>query len=196
MQIYFYSIKISEQTLKFDHIAVNKKDFHASKQPIALDLMEGSRILVSDTFKHNENSFKHFIGYLHVDDVIRPLSIVLPPTNWYLKYFDNGGKNVSFLMEDEDAYFKYTESWSKIKKLLGVKLHSEPIYDDKYIKTFNSMINTLFLGNEIPKERNHFIFIAAICIDSFLKIDQKKLSSSLLITMQIQNKKERSSQFY
>ena len=35
------------------------------------------------------------------------------------------------------------------------------------------MINTLFLGSEIPKERNHFICISAICIDSVLKVDKK-----------------------
>ena len=46
---------MSEQTLKFDEIVVNKKDFHASKKGIALDLVESSRILVSDKFKHNEN---------------------------------------------------------------------------------------------------------------------------------------------
>ena len=36
------------------------------------------------------------------------------------------------------------------------------------------MINTLFSGNEIPKERNHYICIAAICIDSVLRVDKKK----------------------
>ena len=47
MQIYFSHIKMSEQTLKkFDHIVVNKKDFHSSKEAIALDLVESSRILV------------------------------------------------------------------------------------------------------------------------------------------------------
>ena len=35
------------------------------------------------------------------------------------------------------------------------------------------MTNTLFSGNEIPKERNHYTCIAAICIDSVLKIDKK-----------------------
>ena len=35
------------------------------------------------------------------------------------------------------------------------------------------MINTLFLGIEIPKERNHYIFVAAICINSVLKVDMK-----------------------
>ena len=35
------------------------------------------------------------------------------------------------------------------------------------------MINTLFSGNEIPKERNHYICIPAICINSVLKVDKK-----------------------
>ena len=108
---------MSKQTLKFDHIVVNKKDFHASKEGIALDVVESRKILVSDKFKHNENGFKHFIGYLQADDVIRLLCIVLPPMSGYIKYFDNGGKNMSFLIEDEDVYLKYTRMWHKIKKL-------------------------------------------------------------------------------
>ena len=35
------------------------------------------------------------------------------------------------------------------------------------------MVNTLFPGNEIPKERNHYTCIAAICFDSVLKVDKK-----------------------
>ena len=35
------------------------------------------------------------------------------------------------------------------------------------------MINTLFSGNEISKERNHYICIAAIVIDSVLRIKKK-----------------------
>ena len=35
------------------------------------------------------------------------------------------------------------------------------------------MVNTLFSGNEIPKERNHYICITAICIDSILRVDKK-----------------------
>ena len=93
----------------------------------------------------------------------------------YIKCFDNGGK-WSFKI-DESVYLKYTEIWNKIKNSLNVKFHSQPIYDDKYIKTkvktFNSMINTLFSGNEIPKEGNHYICIAAICIDSVLRVNKK-----------------------
>ena len=40
------------------------------------------------------------------------------------------------------------------------------------------MINTLFSDNEIPKERNHYIFIAAICISSLLKVDRKIILKS------------------
>ena len=52
----------------------------------------------------------------------------------YIKYFDNGGKNMSYEIEDKSVYLKYAEIWNKIKSVLNVKFHSQPIYDDKYIK--------------------------------------------------------------
>ena len=120
-----------------------KKDFHASKQAIFLNLVNTNKILTSDKFKHIDDDSTYFIGYLHDDDVIRPLCIVLPQMSGYIKYFDNGGKNMSFKIEDESVYLKYTEIWNKIKKLLNTRFHSQPIYDDKYIKvkvkTFSSM---------------------------------------------------------
>ena len=65
----------------------------------------------------------------------------------------------------------------KIKKFLNTRFHSQSIYDKKYVKTkrktLSSMINTLFSGNEIPKERNRYVCIAAICTDSVLKVDKK-----------------------
>ena len=61
---------MSDKTLKFDDAEVNKKEFHASKKPIALNLVEADKILVSDKFKHNEKGSSYFIGYLD-DDIIR-----------------------------------------------------------------------------------------------------------------------------
>ena len=91
---------------------------------------------------------------------------------------------MSFKIEDEDVYLKYTKIWNKIKSVLNVKLHSQPIYDEKYIKskvkTFNSMINTLFSGEKIPKEKIHYICISAICIDSVLKKDKKNYLQTYL----------------
>ena len=105
------------------------------------------------------------------------MCIILPQLSGYIKYFDDGGKNLSFKIEDEGVYLKHNEIWNKIKKTLNTRFHSRPIYDDKYIKTkgkpFSGVINTLFSENEIPKERNHYICIAAICIDSILKVDRK-----------------------
>ena len=95
----------------------------------------------------------------------------------YIKYFDNGGKNKSFKIEDDEVYVKYNQIWNKIKELLGVKFYTEPIYDDSFIKTevktFSNIIKTLFSVDELPKERMEYSCIACISIDSVLKVDIK-----------------------
>ena len=53
----------------------------------------------------------------------------------YAKCFKSGGKNMSFVIKDDDALDKYNETWNKIKKTLNIKSHSTPVYDGKYIKT-------------------------------------------------------------
>ena len=35
------------------------------------------------------------------------------------------------------------------------------------------MINTLFSGDENPKEKIHYVYIAVICINSVLEVDKK-----------------------
>ena len=168
---------MSKQTLKLSDIVINEKEFYASKQAIPLNSINTSNMVVSYRIKHNDDGFKYFIGYLHDDDVIRPLCIIFPQVSGYIKSFNNGGKSMSFKTEDESVYLKYTEIWNKIKDILKVKFYSQPTYDDKYIKTnvkaFNSMINTLFSGDEIPKERNCYICVATIFIDSALRVDKK-----------------------
>ena len=84
-----------EKTLKFNNIKVNKKEFRKSKQAIDLDWVDTDKIVVSHRFKYSEEGFKYFIGY-QKDDIIKPLCIILPQMNGYTKYFENGGKNMSF----------------------------------------------------------------------------------------------------
>ena len=60
---------MSEKTLKFGNVIVNKKEFHASKQTITLNLVDTDKIIVSDKLKRIGNGFKHFIGYKE-DDII------------------------------------------------------------------------------------------------------------------------------
>ena len=76
---------MSEQTLKFGDIVVNKKEFHVSKQAIALNSVKTGKILVSYKFRHSDDGFEYFIGYLHDDDIIRPVCILLPQMSVYIK---------------------------------------------------------------------------------------------------------------
>ena len=103
---------MSKQTLKFNDIEVKKKDLYASKQAILLSSVNTKNIIISYRVKLNDNNYKYFIGYSHDHDVIRPLCIILPQMSGYIKYFDNGGKNMSFKIEDESVYIKYTEIWN------------------------------------------------------------------------------------
>ena len=61
--LFLLSIRMSEKTLRFDNIRLNKKKFHISKQPINLDIINVDEIVVSDTFKHDDDGCKYFIGY-------------------------------------------------------------------------------------------------------------------------------------
>ena len=133
---------------------------------------------VSNKVKNNEAS-EYFIGYLDDTSSVVPLCTISPQMSGYIKYFENGSsKNMSSKIENDDIYVKYNQIWDKIKELFGVKFYSEPIYDDKYIKTkaktFSNVINTLFSGDEIPKERIEYACIACISIDSVLKVDKSK----------------------
>ena len=98
--------------------------------------------------------------------------------NGYIKYFDDGGKNMSFVTDDEEIYEKYNKIWEVIRKLLKLKYTVGPVRDDKYIiaklKIFNRINRTAFTDNAIPIERNHYICIPAIDIDSVLKTDNKR----------------------
>ena len=85
------SIRTSEKTLKFDNIRLNKKEFHKSKQPINLDLINVDQIVVFHKFKHNDGGFKNFIDYKE-GEIVKPLCIILPQKSGYIKYFENGGK--------------------------------------------------------------------------------------------------------
>ena len=50
---------MSEKTLKFNNIKVNKKEFHKSKQAIDLDSIIVDQVVVSDKFKHSDDGFKY-----------------------------------------------------------------------------------------------------------------------------------------
>ena len=160
-----------KKTRKFNNIRLNKKTFHKSKESIDLFSVNVDQIVVSDKFKHNK-VFKNCIGY-QKGEIVKPLCIILPQMSGYIKYFENGGKNMSFLIKDDEVWEKYEKIWDVIKNKLGIKFRSEAIYENKYLKEFDDVIKTNFLGNYMPKEDMHYTCLACITIDSVLKIDKK-----------------------
>ena len=98
---------MGEKTLKFNNIKVNKKEFNF-KKAIDLDLVDTGKIVVSDRFKHSEEGSKYFIGYQE-DEIVKPLCIILPQMNGYIKYFENGGKNMSLLIKNNEVWEKYED---------------------------------------------------------------------------------------
>ena len=100
---------MSEKTLKFNNIRLNKKEFYKSKQPIDLESVNVDQTVVSDKFKQSDEGFKYFIGYQE-DEIIKPLCIILPEMSGYIKYFENGGKNMFFLIKDDEVWEKYKKN--------------------------------------------------------------------------------------
>ena len=148
---------MSSQKIKFEDKEVDKKEFYSSKQAILLDSVDLSKTVVSNRWKICDTKYKYFCGYLN-NDVIQPLCFILPQMSGYIKYFDDGGKNMSFVIS--------------------------PIRDDKYIitelKIFENINLTTFTDNVVPIEKNRYICIPAIDIDSVLKIDKEVFPQAYL----------------
>ena len=101
--------------------------------------------------------------------------------NGYIKYFENGGKNMSILIKNDEVGEKYEKIQKKIKNLiknkLKIKFHGQPIYENKYLKAkvreFEGEIRTNFLGKGAPKENMYYTCIACMTIDSIIKMNKK-----------------------
>ena len=167
---------MSSQKIKFGDKEIDKKEFYLSKQAIFLDSVDLSKIVVSSKWKISDTKYKYFCGYLN-NDVIQPLCVILPQMSGYIKYFDDGGKNMSFVTDDEEVYKKYNEIWEVIRKLLKLKFFVSPVRNNKYIiaklKIFKNINITTFTNNIIPEEITRYTCISEIDIDSVLKIDKR-----------------------
>ena len=174
---------MSSQKIKLENKEVDKKEFYLSKEAILLDSVDLSKIVVSSKWKINDTAYKYFCGYLN-NDVIQPLCVILPQMSGYIKYFDDGGKNMSFVTDDKEVHEKYNKIWNVVKRLLKLKFFVSPVRDDKYIiaklKIFNGINRATFTNNVIPIEKNHYTCISAIDIDSVLKIEKRAYPQAYL----------------
>ena len=139
-------------SLKLGEIKLNKKEFHRSKQLIYLNQVEISKIVISDEFKLNDG-IKNFIRYKN-GETIKPLCIISPQMSGSIK------------LADDDVILKYNKIWKKFKKLLSVEFDSQPVYNEKCIKTrvktSEDKVITKFTDNEIPRENTNYLCIVAI----------------------------------
>ena len=167
---------MSLRKIKFGNKEVNKKEFYSSKEAILLDSVDLSKIVASKKWKTDDKTYIYFCGYLN-NDVIKPLCVILPHMNGYIKFFNDGVKNMSFVTDDKKVYEKYNEIWEVIRNLLKIDFTVNPVRDDIYLvvklKIFNKINKTTFTNNAIPMEKNNYICIPAIDIDSVLKIDKR-----------------------
>ena len=170
-----HNIKTSSQKTKFGDKEIDKEEFYSSKEAISLNCVDLSKIVVSSKWKIRDTKYKYFCGYLN-NNVIQPLCVILPQMSGYIKYFDDGGKNMSFVTDDKEVYKKYNQIWQVVRKLLKLKFTVNPVRDDKYIiaklKIFKNINMTIFINNVIPEENTDYTCISAIDIDSVLKIDK------------------------
>ena len=84
---------------------------------------------------------------------------------------------MSFSIKNSEVWEKYEDMWNVIKNKLSIKFHSQPIYENKYLKTkvreFDGNIKTNFLRNNTPKENTYYTCTACITVDSVIKINKK-----------------------
>ena len=104
---------------------------------------------------------------------------------------------MSFLINDDEVWHNTMKFVMRLK--LGIKFHSELVYESRYLKAkvreFNGVIKTNFLGNDMPKENMHYTCIACITIDSVMNFDKKNHLQVYLEECKYRAKKTQMSRF-
>ena len=188
-----YSIKIRTKTLKLDNTEVNKKEFHASKQPISLNFVNVNQISISGKSK------QYFIGYKD-GNIMRPLCIILPQMTGCMKSFENVGKIMSFIIKMIMYWQNIMKFLYKIKKALNIKFNSMSVFDETYtkakVKKFTAVVNTNLIDNEVPKKICvTLVYIACICIASVMKMGKKNYPQVSLEESKYRLKKKKIPEF-
>ena len=91
---------------------------------------------------------------------------------------------MSSSIKNNEVWVKYEDIWNVIKNKLNIKLHSLPIYENKYLKTkireFDGNIKTNFLSNDLPNENMYYTCIGSTTVDSVIKMNKKNYPQDYL----------------
>ena len=77
---------------------------------------------------------------------------------------------------------------------MNIKFQRKSVYDQKHIKVkakkFNGVVNTKFLGGEVPKEGVHYTCIACTSVDSVMNIEKKNYPQVYLVEYKLKMQKK------
>ena len=178
---------MEQEAVHFGEDSIIKSAFHKNKKPININEVDIKRIALSDKKSLSKDPFKNFIGYRHEGNAFpSPLCIKLPQLNAYAKCFGGNSKYiVNHLFKDEKILKKYLKIWNKIKSLIKKELNSEPVYNDKYIKTkikiYNDKVYTNFQHNKIPKDNEYCACLSVILLDSIFVNSNKEYCPQIFL---------------
>ena len=114
---------------------MKKINFTVTRLLILLKYVDIEKVLVSNKICLAEKIYKYFIGYLHNDNKVKPLYIMLPKTNAYVKSCDGQTKWMHFLIKDDDLLAKYNTTSDKVSADIKKEFDNEPVYNKEFLKT-------------------------------------------------------------
>ena len=86
-----------------------------------------------------------------------------------------------FLVYDQEVLNKYNKIWDKIKDSFGKRLDSEPVYNDKYIKSKISLYSINFYDTKMLIENKRYICLFVILLDSIFATLHKEYYSQIFL---------------
>ena len=162
---------MEQKAVYFGENGIIKSAFHKNKRPININEVDIEEIVLSHEKSYSKDSIKYFIRYRHRGNTFpSPFCVKLPQMNPCAKYFDKNNKYRNLLVNDKETLKKYSEIWIKIKSLTKKESNSEPVYNNKYIKTkikiYNNRVYTNLQHNKIPKGNEYFTCLSVMLLDS------------------------------
>ena len=113
------------------------------------------------------------------------MCVKLCQKNSYAKYFGKNNKYINLLVNDKEIWKKYSAIWNKIKSLIKEEFNSEPVCNDKYIKTkkkfYNNKVYTNFQHGNIPKDNGYCACLSVILFDSIFVDSGNKYYSQIFL---------------
>ena len=127
------NIKRGKKVLTFGDIDIEKKNFYCHTGPIFLNDLDIEKLLVSNKISFGEKNYKYFIGYLHNNNKVKPLHIMLSKTSGYVKRYEVQTKWMYFLIGGDSLLRKYNTTWNKVSADIKKEFDNKTVYKKKII---------------------------------------------------------------